>query len=1237
MKCPKCLSENAADSRFCRECGTQLFPGKEISSFPTVTMGIPKPGLRAGDLFAGRYLILEELGKGGMGRVYRVKDQKLDEEMALKLLKPEIAEDEETIERFKNELKFARKISHRNVCRMYDLHEERGTYFITMEHVPGVSLKSLIQKGGPLPADKATRIAKQICAGLEEAHNLGIIHRDLKPQNIMLDPDENARIMDFGISRFLQAKGFTQTGMIIGTPDYLSPEQAEGFEVDLRSDIYSLGIILYEMVTGKVPFEGDTALSIVLKHRSELPPDPRKFNHGLSSELSAVILKCLAKNKEERYQSAGELLKELDSLEKGTGVTATAAGPRAPAFLTKEEIIEKEKPIFVAREQEIKKLNAFLEKVISGNGQVVFVTGEAGCGKTALTQEFCLRAQETYPDLMVASGKCNAHTGIGDPYLPFIELLALLTGEVEAKWAAGVMTKSHAHRLWNLIPLSAKAIVDQGPDLVNIFVQGGGLLSRAQAISSVSTDWLLRLKKLVERKSQLPPDSTLQQSNLFEQYTRVLMALAREKPLLFVLDDLQWVDAGSASLLFHLGRRIAGSRILIVGAFRSDEVALGRGDARHPLETVVHEFKRDYGDIEVEVGEAEGRKFVDALIDTEPNRLNPTFRKTLLQQTRGHPLFTVELLREMQDRALLVKDDEGRWVEGPSLSWDTLPARVDAVIEERISRLSDNLREILTFASVEGEEFTAEVVARLQELETRKLIRFLSSELDKRHHLVSAKGIRQLEKLHLSIYLFRHILYQRFLYNSLDEVERTQLHAEVGQILEDLYGERKEEISVQLARHFQEAGIVDKAIEYLHKAGNKAVRLSAGEEAIAHYKKALELLQALPETPQRAEQELTLQLALTVPLQATKGFGAPELGRAVVRARELCQKIGETPQLFTALCQLATYYATTAQYRTALKLLDQIAQIAEQSKDPMLEAISYYVQVWPLLNVGELVQTAECAKHMKAIYNPDKHGFLAYLFGYDLGVLNLGFGSWALWILGYPDQALHQTLEAMDIARKLGHPHTMAFILVGACELNWFLRDFDKINVYAEELVPLSEKNGLLYMGAHGYFYRGERQALEGKAKEGIKEMRRSLAIMEGTGTLTCFTRLMARVVDACRKAGEIEEGLVAVNEALEVVQKYDERYVEPELFRLKGELLGMRGEPENEIEKYFQQALEVSRRQLAKSWELRAAMSLARLKQKQGKQKEAYELLNGIFSWFTEGFDSPDLKDAKALLEELK
>ncbi len=208
---------------------------------------------------------------------------------------------------------------------------------------------------------------------------------------------------------------------------------------------------------------------------------------------------------------------------------------------------------------------------------------------------------------------------------------------------------------------------------------------------------------------------------------------------------------------------------------------------------------------------------------------------------------------------------------------------------------------------------------------------------------------------------------------------------------------------------------------------------------------------------------------------------------------------------------------------------------------------------WPLLNVGELVQTVEYGKRMMDVYDQDKHGFLAYLVGYDVGVFNQGFGSWAQWILGYPDQALRLLNEAVNIARKLGHPHTLAFVLLLACELNWFLGNFPQINKDTEELVPLCEKNGFIYIGAHGYFYRGERAVLEGKVKEGIAQMRQSLAIMEATGTLTCFSRLRARVADACRKAGDPEEGLAAVDWAFEAVQKYDERYVEAETLSAQG------------------------------------------------------------------------------------
>jgi len=316
INCPKCRFENPDDTIYCGKCATQLKSSEEISASPTETIEPPKEELTSGSTFAGRYQIIEELGKGGMGKVYRVVDKKLDEEVALKLIKPEIASDRKTVERFSKELKFARKIVHKNVGRMYELMENEGRYFITMEYVPGQDLKGLIRQTGQLTVGKSISIAKQVCEGLAEAHKLGVVHRDLKPHNIMIDKEGNARIMDFGIARSLDAEGITDAKVMIGTPKYMSPEQVEGEAVDQRSDLYSLGIVLYEMVTERTPFEGDAALSIALKHKTQAPPEPREFNAQIPEDLSRVILKCLEKDKQKRYQRAEEVLSELSRVEK---------------------------------------------------------------------------------------------------------------------------------------------------------------------------------------------------------------------------------------------------------------------------------------------------------------------------------------------------------------------------------------------------------------------------------------------------------------------------------------------------------------------------------------------------------------------------------------------------------------------------------------------------------------------------------------------------------------------------------------------------------------------------------------------------------------------------------------------------------------------------------------------------------------------------------------------------------
>ncbi len=313
MRCPHCYSEIPETSRFCSECGTRLKPSD--------TLKITPKKLKRGFLFAQRYQIIEELGSGGMGTVYRVLDTNVKEEVALKLLRPDIASDPKTIKRFRNEMKFTRQIPHRNVCKMYDLGESEGTAYITMEYVRGENLRSFIKRSGQLTISKAISLCKQVCEGLEEAHRLGVIHRDLKSGNIMIDKDGNAQIMDFGIARSMKIADDTGAGVLVGTPEYMSPEQVETNNVDRRADLYSLGIVLFEMLTGSVPFKGNTPVALALKHRRELPPSPRDINPDIPMALDRLVLKCLEKDKENRFQNASEIFNALKKIEKENATT----------------------------------------------------------------------------------------------------------------------------------------------------------------------------------------------------------------------------------------------------------------------------------------------------------------------------------------------------------------------------------------------------------------------------------------------------------------------------------------------------------------------------------------------------------------------------------------------------------------------------------------------------------------------------------------------------------------------------------------------------------------------------------------------------------------------------------------------------------------------------------------------------------------------------------------------------
>jgi DNA-binding SARP family transcriptional activator len=919
------------------------------------------------------------------------------------------------------------------------------------------------------------------------------------------------------------------------------------------------------------------------------------------------------------------------------------------AILTPAPLLPSTPAPFVGRERELVKLDRFLETALAGQGRVVFVTGDAGSGKTVLIGEFARRAMERHGDVVVASGKCNAHAGVGDPYLPFREVLQMLTGDIEARRVSRAITPEHARRLWVVFPDAVQALANEGPDLIDRFLPGEALALRAEAFAPGDAAWRTRLEELAKRQEARADLADSPQADLFEQVTQVLRTLARQHPLILVLDDLQWADVGSVSLLFHLGRRLAGSRILIVGAYRPGDVAVDREEERHFLEPIINEFQRDWGDIQVDLDQAEHRQFMEALLDREPNRLDATFREMLYQHTEGQALFTVELLRALQERGELVQDEDGRWVEGPSLDWGRLPARVEAVIAERIRRLPQEWQTTLTVASVEGETFTAEVVAGVQGLDEGEILRRLSGPLSQQHRLVRAHALRRVDGQRLSRYRFRHYLFRKYLYDRLDAVQRAHLHAAVGDALEALYGEQAAEISGQLAWHFEAGGLADKAIGYLLQAGRRAARLTANEEAIGQFTRGLTLLRALPESADRSRQEMELQFGLSAALVAARGWGARERTAIAARAFELSQRAGEMTGILQTMALQADQCRAAGECDRSRALGERMLELAERTGEPLHLALAHYTLGASLLFCAELSAGRVHLEQCVALWDAQRDHDLMETFGADTGVLALNWLTWSLWGLGYPDQALRCSQEALACARGLAHPFTVGLALIIACASLAVLRGDDR--TVCEHLAALAQVN----IGQDNAFFQVWQSAFHGwlltrqdETEAGIAAMRHGIATWEASGSRSGLPFQWVLLAEAYLRSGQIAAGLAMVAEGLAVVEQSGARIFEAELWRLKGELRNVEGRTQGatgeewnidgmeSAEECFCQAIEVARRQGAKLWELRTAVSLGRLWKKQGKHEEARQMLSETYGWFTEGFDTPDLQEARALLEEL-
>ncbi|MCP4286970.1 MAG: AAA family ATPase [Gammaproteobacteria bacterium] len=812
---------------------------------------------------------------------------------------------------------------------------------------------------------------------------------------------------------------------------------------------------------------------------------------------------------------------------------------QVPGFL-QAETDEIDKPIFVARERELARLETFLDAALGGTGQVAFVIGGPGRGKTALLNEFARRAMGIHPTLLVASGNCNVYSGVGDPCLPFRELMLMLTGEVEDRWATGAITLEHAKRLWATIPETVLTLLERGPDVIRTLMPGTALLSRAAAAAPTSAPWLQRLREYTERQQRNP--ESLDQSQFFQQITDVLRCLAETHPLILILDNLQWADAASTGLLFHLGRRLENTRILIACAYRPEEVALGRDGERHPLEKMVNEFKLQYGDVLMDlsqIGEAEGRGFVNAVLETEANLLSEGFRQTLYQYTEGHPLFTIELLRAMQARGDLRQDEEGRWVEGAALDWERLPARVEGVIEERVGRLEAELRDTLTIASVEGEDFTTQVVARVQDIDERRLLQALSLELEKRHRLVREQAGLHVGQKRLSRYRFAHALFQRYLYNNISDGERRLLHREVAGVLEDLHKGNTEKIAVQLAHHYSESANSERALEYLILAGDAAADLFAHAEVRLHFTRALEILSHLPDTVENRRQRVDTIIKLTA--SAWRSDSPEENLARLSEAERLTQKLSspdEEPsddhlRLVRIHFWMGRVHQSGGSLREAIKYFQQILPAAQELDDPELLAIPSYV-IGTVMNVQARFDQSLLLLQQAIPFFEQTSSWSEWIRAVALsGGMLCGMGEYK--------KGLAEVKRAQTKAQEFGSLSEIALCLVSLSYAYFFGGDLPRSINAARQTVKVAERSGDRIYIYLGYSIKGWAEARAKQYEAAAESTSQAQAIAEELdGQVVGADYLAAANVEIAYGTGQIEKAIKLAKQTVSLCQKID-------------------------------------------------------------------------------------------------
>jgi predicted ATPase len=1193
--CPHCrypiehVEATAPEAIACPACGQTVPPQPDPTGPWVAADSLCKPGSVAIGQSISHYRILEKLGGGGMGVVFKAHDTRLGRSVALKFLPPEYAQDPQRLERFQREARTASALNHPHICTIHDMDEYQGQPFLVMELIEGQTLRALARQRLALPA--LVPLVGQVAKALAAAHAVGIVHRDIKPANIMVRDDGYAKVVDFGLARTLpsgaappEVAEVTDPGTLLGTVRYMSPEQARAEAAGSASDVFSLGIVLYELATGRHPFPADSQVGVLHAILAQPPLRPALHNPEIPAPLEALIQRMLEKDARLRPTAA-----EADAaLAELTGKAAgLLAGPAIPPIQRHT----------VGRQKERAALRDGFASAGAGRGLFLCVAGEPGIGKTTLVEDFLADVAAAGRACTLARGRCSERLAGTEAYLPFLEALeSLLRGE-DGEAVARVMKVAAPTWYAQVVPRAAED---------SSFAR---VLEQAKAAS---------------------------QERLKREIGAFLQEVSRLRPLLLFVDDLHWADASTIDLLAYIGSKCAALRLLLVLTYRPTDLLL----SKHPFIAVKQDLQARGVCREVAL-ELLGRPDIERYLALEfpEHRFPEEFAALIHNKTEGNPLFMVDLLHHLRDRQVLAQE-QGRWVLAQSLPEleRELPESVKSMIERKIGQLGEEDRRLLVAASVQGYEFEAAVVAKALALDAAEVEEQLE-ELERVHAFVRLVREQEFPDRTLTLrYRFVHVLYQNALYASLRPTRRASLSAAVAQALLGYYGEKSAAAAAELALLLEAARDFARAADYFLLAAQNAVRVFANQEAVGLARRGLQLLETLPDTPTRVQQELALQITLGPLLIATTGWGTPEVERIYTRAHELCRQVGETPQLFPALWGLWFFHGIVrSEMQTALNVGAQLLGLAQRAQDPGLLLQAHHALGPTYSDIGDWISAQEHFEQALALYDPRLHRAHAFLYGgHDPGVCCQSLGAWCLWMRGYPDQALRRSQEALTLARALSHPASLAHArcLIGA--LHQFRRDASATEELAEALAHLAAEQGLPTYLAGGTALRGWARVEGGQIEEGLAQIRQALAAL-GTGARFWRIYFLSLLAEVYAKEGKVEDGLAALAQALRVIEDTEVRWYEPEMHRLRGELLlPLSANNQTNAEACFRQAIDTARRQGAKSWELRAVMSLSRLYHHQGKTEEARQMLAEIYGWFTEGFDTVDLREAKALLQQV-